>query len=205
MTSVLFVCRANVCRSPMAAALLRSRLLEAGIRAAVTSAGTMALNKPADPVIVQIMAARGIDLSGHLGTQMTAQDLTGADLVVTMSRDSLRDAVVLEPCVWPHTFTIKELVRAARAHPRRGQLEPVADWLARISSDRERGRLLGSHDCDDVADPTGRPVRAYELTAELLSGLVDELVVCCWGGAAIAGPRQIELPIEKPESSWRFS
>ena len=203
MMSVLFVCRANVCRSPMAAALLTRRLREAGISARVSSAGTDALNAPADPVAVRIMAARGIDLSGHCGRQLTGEDLTAADLVIAMSRDNLRHAVVLEPGAWPRTFTFKELARRGGARPRRGHREPVADWLARISQDRDHSRMLGSHAADDVADPTGQPVRAYELTAELLAELADELVACCWGADVGASLRQTDQPAKTRASVWR--
>ena len=87
MMSVLFLCQANLCRSPMAAALLTRRLTEAGISAVVTSAGTSALGTPPDRATVQVMAARRIDIAGHFGRQVTRHDLIAADLVIAMSRE----------------------------------------------------------------------------------------------------------------------
>jgi protein-tyrosine phosphatase len=197
MTSVLFLCRANVCRSPMAAALLRSRLERAGGGCRVSSAATMTPGHSADPATVQIMAARGIDITGHRSRAVTAADLTTADLVLAMSRENLRHAVVLEPRAWMHTFTFKELIRRAQADRPRHFSEPVADWLARISRGRERSQLLGGNDADDVADPAGQPLRAYEVTAELLTGLVDDLVDCCWGGISQSPTRSTS-----PAGGW---
>ena len=204
MMSVLFLCQANLCRSPMAAALLKRRLTETGISAVITSAGTSALGTPPDRATVQVMAARRIDISGHFGRQVTRHDLIAADLVIAMSRDNLRHAVVLEPRAWARTFTFKELVRRARAQPPRGGAEPAADWLARISQDREHASMLGSNDADDVADPTGRPVSAYEVTAELLADLAAELVACCWGGT-VSLPRHAGLSAETDKSGRRFA
>jgi len=202
MTSVLFLCRANVCRSPMAAALLSSRLARAGVGCRVSSAATMTPGRTADSATVQIMAARGIDVTGHRSRALTAADLTAADLVLAMSRENLRHAVVLEPRAWSHTFTFKELIRRAQADRPRHVAEPVADWLARISRGRERAQLLGGNDADDVADPAGWPLRAYEDTAELLTGLVDDLVGCCWSGISQSPTTSSPSPAGG-WSSWR--
>ncbi len=66
--SVLLVCTANRCRSPMAAGLLMKAVadrLEAG-KWSITSAGTWAEpNLPATALVTAVMAERGIDLSQH--------------------------------------------------------------------------------------------------------------------------------------------
>ena len=83
---VLVVCVGNICRSPMAEALLRARL---GHRAGfqVASAGLSALaGHPADPHAVALLAERGIDLSSHRARQLTPEFLAGADLVVVMEQ-----------------------------------------------------------------------------------------------------------------------
>src|SRR5262249_5935752 len=68
------VCTGNICRSPMAQALLERRLRDRGIAASVESAGTSAVvGHPAEPLAVQLMAARGIDLRGHPARQTPRQ------------------------------------------------------------------------------------------------------------------------------------
>ncbi len=68
----------------MAEALLRSRFA-ARARGTVQSAGITALvGRPADPLAVELLAERGIDLSGHRGRQLTPEMIASADLVLVM-------------------------------------------------------------------------------------------------------------------------
>jgi len=95
---VLFVCTGNVCRSPMAAALLNARIHRAGDdgKFVARSAGTWALeNQPASGHAITVMAERGIDLSNHRGHTVTREDLAAAAAVIVMTR-SHRDALRAE-------------------------------------------------------------------------------------------------------------
>lgn len=70
--SVLVVCTGNVCRSPMAAALLAERAKDRHSVLAVGSAGIAALvGSPSPTPVVELMRARGIDISSHRGRQLT--------------------------------------------------------------------------------------------------------------------------------------
>lgn len=81
---VLVVCVGNVCRSPMAAGLLASRLAGRGLRS-VGSAGVAAVvGRPADPMARQLMDERGIDISAHRARQLRAAMLRASDLVLVM-------------------------------------------------------------------------------------------------------------------------
>ncbi|KIG11469.1 low molecular weight protein-tyrosine-phosphatase [Caballeronia concitans] len=84
--SVLMVCEGNVCRSPLAAALLaeRSPHLE------VMSAGTAALDgHSADPIAIDLMRERDIDVTGHIARTANLQLMRGSDLVLAMTRAQL--------------------------------------------------------------------------------------------------------------------
>ena len=63
---ILLVCTANQCRSPMAEGLLRRLFVRAGVGAQVGSAGLLPGGAPATANAVATMAARGIDISGHV-------------------------------------------------------------------------------------------------------------------------------------------
>jgi protein-tyrosine phosphatase len=80
--SVLMVCEGNVCRSPVAAALLAHELADVE----VTSAGTAALvGAPVDAVIGELAQAHGIALDSHVARQLDASLVRDADLILTMT------------------------------------------------------------------------------------------------------------------------
>ncbi len=82
---ILVVCTGNICRSPMAAALLGHNLASHNPAVEVQSAGLAALvDYPADPLAQELLSERGIDLSGHRARQLTAAMIMGADLVLAM-------------------------------------------------------------------------------------------------------------------------
>jgi len=95
---VLVVCSANQCRSPMALALIESRVRAAGLSGAVQvrSAGTWA--EPGHPATAQAIAemqSRGIDLSEHRSREVDADLMAEADLVLVMT-DGHRQALAAE-------------------------------------------------------------------------------------------------------------
>jgi len=182
------ICTANVCRSPMAAALLRSRVERDQLELDVVSAGLMGGGRRADPAAVRAMDRRGIDLDPHRSTQVSAIDLAALDLILTMERDQAREIVVTEPDLWPRTFTFKEYVRRAQRAGERGAEEPWGGWLDRVGDGRDRVGLLGDGHRDDVLYPAPPTLRAVEATARELEGLIDEVVTRSFRPTAIKRP-----------------
>lgn len=87
-TRILTVCIGNICRSPMAEALLAHRLAGRGVSATVESAGIAALlGHPADPIAQELMRERGLDLSGHRARQLTPELVRAAELVLVMEAE----------------------------------------------------------------------------------------------------------------------
>lgn len=80
--NIMVVCTGNICRSPMAAALLKRRLSLYDV--SVHSVGTAALQgAPADPMAQAVMRKHNIDLVDHRGRQASATTLANVDLVLT--------------------------------------------------------------------------------------------------------------------------
>ncbi len=86
MTEIIVVCTANICRSPVVEAVLRDRLAAKGLPDwRVQSAGTWAQNgQAASRYSREILAERGLDISGHTSQVITKELLQGADLVLCL-------------------------------------------------------------------------------------------------------------------------
>jgi protein-tyrosine-phosphatase len=108
---------------------------------------------------------------------LTAEEVSEADLVLGMTREHVREVVVLVPDAWGRTFTLKELIRRGEAHGRRGSGQPLRSWIAEVSGDRQRSELLGAAAMDDVADPMGGPPARFAETAAELRELCRQLVI----------------------------
>jgi len=146
----------------------------------VGSAGLRLVGEPASANGVDVLADRGIDLREHRSRILDRQLLEGTDLVLAMSREHLREAVLALPDIWPRAFTLKELVRRGDLIGRRAPGESIDAWLSRAHLGRHRADLLGSSSSDDIDDPIGLGRSDYEKTADEISGLVDHLVDLLW-------------------------
>jgi protein-tyrosine phosphatase len=93
MRSILFVCTANICRSPTAAAVMRRYLGRKGAEAQfeVASAGThdYHVGKPPFPMAVEVAKQKGIDLTGHTARRISMGDFDHYDMILCMDRGHL--------------------------------------------------------------------------------------------------------------------
>lgn len=81
-TTVLVVCHGNICRSPVAAALL-ARELETR-RIDVQSAGLVGFNRPPPAEAVAAAEHYGLNLSNHRSRLVTPDLVRAADVIVVM-------------------------------------------------------------------------------------------------------------------------
>lgn len=100
MYRVCFVCTGNICRSPMAEAVFRAHVAEAGLahRIAVDSAGTGGWHEGdgADPRAISVLEAAGYALD-HRARQFQASWFERLDLVIALDAGHLRELRALAP------------------------------------------------------------------------------------------------------------
>lgn len=101
---ILFVCTANICRSPFAEHLARKLALERGITdVTFSSAGVLATDGAVcTPTSLQAGKKWGLEMGSHLANGITDASLEAADLVVVMEEEQGRSVRDLYPD-WPRS------------------------------------------------------------------------------------------------------
>lgn len=160
MKSVLFVCTANMCRSPMAEALFKAVVRERGVSDDwwIGSAGVSASDgAPATENTQLVAAERGADLSTHLSQRATRDVVEPFSLVLVMDEGHRRALQEAMPDLAGRVHLLTEMV---------GQdsdiWDPVGTELEnyRAMADQIDGILRGGFDRirelgDHSTDPQG--------------------------------------------------
>jgi protein-tyrosine phosphatase len=101
MTSVLFVCLGNICRSPTAEGVLRAIAAREfpGLALDIDSAGTANyhVGEPPDRRTVSAARRRGFDLAGLRARQVQLDDFSRYNHVLAMDRANLAELERLAP------------------------------------------------------------------------------------------------------------
>lgn len=141
---ILTVCTGNICRSPLAEALLRRDLAADGRSAEVKSAGIGALiGHPADSSTAEVALANDVSLVEHRGRQIDTSLTRWADLILCMEQHHLDHVLSLDPTARGKTFLLGHWAKTQIPDPYKRGIEAhqlaysqIAEqckrWLARL-------------------------------------------------------------------------
>ena len=95
MTKILMVCLGNICRSPLAEGILKSKLF--GFETMIDSAGTGAyhINKKPDIRSIAIAKLNGLDITDQRARQFSVADFDNFDLIYAMDTANYKDILHL--------------------------------------------------------------------------------------------------------------
>lgn len=193
VAQLVVVCHANICRSPLAMAMLESeawRRRGAEAEVWVRSAGVRARDGlPAAEDTRWQADERGLDLGAHRSARLERRDVADADLVVTMTESQRDDAVRLHPPSTGWTFTLPELARLAEhvdvdALAGLGTRDRVREAVRRAAAARPRVPRPATP--EDVDDPHGGPREGYAVMGDRVAGLVADVAALLFGEPGIA-------------------
>ncbi len=141
MPSILLVCTANQCRSPLAEAQLRRALTtqHPELEWRIESAGTWAsAGRPAHPDMRIAASEVGLELTSHRARNVESLGLADYDLILTMEQ-SHKEAIRVEfPTIRERVYQLSEMVGITYDIP-----DPIGGSLADFRTTvRELDRLL---------------------------------------------------------------
>ncbi|MDO3695104.1 low molecular weight protein-tyrosine-phosphatase [Wenyingzhuangia sp. chi5] len=94
-TKVLMVCLGNICRSPLAEGILKSKLKNKNV--VVDSAGTGAyhIGKLPDVRSIEVAKKHGIDITDQRARKITKSDLDTFDFIFVMDESNYRNVLMM--------------------------------------------------------------------------------------------------------------
>lgn len=101
MQKILFVCLGNICRSPMAEAIFRQKIIQAGLthQFSVDSAGTSDWEEgnPPHPQAIATLQNHGVSTKQLISRPVTKTDFKNFDLIIGMDHKNMQDLQKLKP------------------------------------------------------------------------------------------------------------
>ena len=138
---ILVVCVGNICRSPMAEALLKQHFPSK----IIDSAGVGALvGYPPDPAALEIMSKQQIDITNHIAKQIDEHLAKKVDLIFTMSGGQTKWIEERWPFCRGKTFELGHWTNKDIADPYKHEMsafetayqdivDGIAQWADKIS------------------------------------------------------------------------
>lgn len=94
-TKILMVCLGNICRSPLAEGILRSKLDSALFEVDSAGTGHWHIGNPPDARSIKVGLRHGVNISGLLGRQFSKADFDTFDYIYVMDTHNLHNVLAL--------------------------------------------------------------------------------------------------------------
>lgn len=108
--NILVICLGNICRSPVAEAMLKQAMPGKQIQ----SAGLTAMvGQGCDATAAEIASAAGLDTSAHISRQLTPEMIQWADLILVMSQGQRGQVGRMAPEAMGKTMLLGHWIHAA--------------------------------------------------------------------------------------------
>jgi protein-tyrosine phosphatase len=186
--TILVVCTGNICRSPVAERLLRAQGEALGLPIAVHSAGTQSMvGHGMTPEAAHLAQHYGADSVNHSSKQLTEQQITTADLILTATREHRSKVVSMHPRAARYTYTLNQFARLAPAAVESlSQVELVEtkrpdlatqlrSLVAEITTTRGFSPPPLHPDDDDIEDPYRQSAEVYARVGTVLNTTVTQI------------------------------
>ena len=163
---ILFICTANVCRSPMAAAFFTLHAELNNVPMQVASASIDRERRELHPLVTKILSERNLVLRRTRSQPLSHELVDGADLILTMTAAHAVSVVGRFGAAKAKVFVLGHFAEIVTP-PANGQ--GTKDWLDETRSLRRD--YSGSKSTWDIPDPIG----ADEATFRAVARRIDEL------------------------------
>lgn len=176
---ILVVCTGNICRSPLAERLLRTRLDarlgEDGPQVVVGSAGARGLDRsPMDRHAAAELRRLGGDPDEFSSRPLTDVHVTEADLVLTATREHRSAVLSRFPEALRRTFTLLEFAALAPYRPLPDAVP--GDILPSLVQEAAQRRASAASADHDIPDPYTRARDVHREVADLIGDAVERIV-----------------------------
>jgi len=95
MKKILMVCLGNICRSPLAEGILKSKLRNNNIFVDSAGIGSWHIGQPPDIRAINVAKKNNIDISKQRGRQLSVKDFDDFDCIYVMDNSNYKDLVAL--------------------------------------------------------------------------------------------------------------